>query len=176
MKKILINQIEEKVTDMFSNKGAVLVCGDKENYNGLAIGWGMMGTLWSKNVVSVFIKPTRYTFSFANNYDNFSIMWFNDDINKTVINAYGTKSGRDVNKEKIMNFHPQILDDCIVFNEARLIITCKKILQIDLKNGNIHDEKSYNRYYEKDDCVHWQYICEILGVYCNDEELKNENK
>ena len=46
MKKILINQIEEKVTDMFSNKGAVLVCGDKENYNGLAIGWGMIGSLF----------------------------------------------------------------------------------------------------------------------------------
>ena len=97
-KKISPYEIEGNAIKLFKIDCPIVVFGDINHHNGLTVAWGNLGCLWSKDVATVYVKPTRYSFKFANNCEYFSIMWFNElkeDVNK----VFGFMSGRDVNKE-----------------------------------------------------------------------------
>ena len=66
----------EFTTDIFAQfdkKWALLCAGTKEKHNTMTISWGGMGTLWSKPVVTVYVKPCRYTYGFMNENDYFTV-------------------------------------------------------------------------------------------------------
>ena len=50
--------------DQFADQWALLTAGQKEHFNMMTISWGGMGTLWNKPVVTVYVKPFRYTYEF----------------------------------------------------------------------------------------------------------------
>ena len=50
-----------------------------------------------KNVVSVFVKPVRHTFSFMERHNGFNVCWFLKEYRKD-LGILGSKSGRDGDK------------------------------------------------------------------------------
>lgn len=167
LEKLDLSEFMVNPFKFFKFDNAICCVGNMNLHNGLTIGWGQFGVLWSKNVSSVYIKPTRYSFNIANNSEYFSIITFKKDIHKDIMKSFGTLSGKDVNKDELNNLHPYILDNCICYEEAELIITCKKIAQIPITKDNILDSVSYKRYYEVDNLIHTEYIGEIIGIYQN---------
>lgn len=48
----------------FINQWAVLNAGHEGHFNSMVIGYGTMGTLWEKPIVTVYVAPSRYTYEF----------------------------------------------------------------------------------------------------------------
>ena len=162
--KILAHEIEGNSIKIFKMDHPIVVFGDINHHNGLTVAWGSIGCLWSKDIATVYVKPTRYSFEFANQCEYFTIMWFDDrkdEINK----VFGAKSGRDVNKEQLCNLTPFELDGGVAYKEASLIIVCKKIYQSPLDKNAILSEEVLNKPLYSDGLFHSEYFGEIVGVY-----------
>lgn len=154
----MINEIK---LDEMIKKGCLLTAGNINEYNTMTIGWGMIGTIWRKKTFIVYVKPCRYTYSYMENNDYFTVSFYNDEYASAM--AYlGTKSGRDCNKVFDVDFHPLEIDNSISFKEAYCTIVCKKYYYTDINKDNVPEE-SVDRYY-KDNCLHRVYYGEIISI------------
>ena len=129
---------ELKPTNLFSNKmtllttditipamPAIVTSGDKNSYNSMVIGWGSIGVGFAKPIFTVYVKPERYTYQFIDKSDIFTVSYI-DKKEYPKFTVYGTKSGKDINKEEASGSHIKFLDDGgITFEEAVEVFVCK---------------------------------------------------
>ena len=64
--KISIFDVNENAVKLFKIDNPIVVFGDINKHNGLTVAWGTLGCLWSKDIATVYVKPNRYSFEFAN--------------------------------------------------------------------------------------------------------------
>ncbi|MEG1718847.1 MAG: flavin reductase family protein [Clostridia bacterium] len=140
----------------------LLSSGESENFNLMTASWGGVGVLWGKNVAFIFVRPARYTYLFIEKNDTFSICFF-DKKYKNALNFCGSKSGRDFDKAKECNLSPVFIDNTVAYEEASIIITCKKMYASDINKENMLDSSIMDCYKNND--FHRMYIGEILKVY-----------
>lgn len=162
--KISIRDWKFNVFDKLDKEWALLSVGNLEENNMMTISWGSMGVLWNKKIVTVFVRPTRHTDQLMVDNEYFSLLFFNPN-DKKILSFCGSKSGRDVNKAKHLNLTPFILDNAICFEEAEMIITCKKIYTDSLKSENFLDKNDLKHYKEELKDYHNIYIGEIVSIY-----------
>ena len=126
---------------------AILSAGTKEHYNSMAIEWGSIGVSWKLPIFTVYVKDERYTYEFMQTTEIFTVSIINKKIFKKFA-VYGTKSGRDINKEEVAGTHIKFLDNGgITFDEAEEVFVCKM-----LGKAYIEDKDSYpglKAFYEK---------------------------
>ena len=67
------------IFSQFDKKWALLTSGTKDKFNSMTISWGGAGTLWSKPVVTAYVRTSRYTHDFMNMAKvigiNYLILW-----------------------------------------------------------------------------------------------------
>ena len=165
LEKINIFDVNENAAKLFKVDNPIAVFGDINSHNGLTVAWGTLGCLWSKDIATVYVKPNRYSFEFANNCEYFSIIWFNEQQRKEINRIYGSMSGRDVNKEVLAGLTPVELDNAVGYKEASLIIICKKIYQNPIVKESILSEEVVNKPLYQDGLFHNEYFGEIVSVY-----------
>jgi flavin reductase (DIM6/NTAB) family NADH-FMN oxidoreductase RutF len=107
------------------------VSGDKGNWNTMTASWGGLGVLWGKNTAFMFIRPGRYTFSFANAASLFTLSFF-DKSYRRALEIAGAKSGRDIDKAAAGALTPIVFtggdaSGAVSFKEAEEVIVCKKL-------------------------------------------------
>ena len=144
---------------------ALLTAGSKDDFNTMTISWGGFGTIWNKPVVTVYVKPIRYTYKFMEDNDFFTVSFYDDKYKKDLL-TLGTKSGRDSDKISLTSLNPLYLDNSVSFEEANVTLVCKKIYYQDLNLELIKENLSndiYNRFYG-DDPVHRMYIGEVVDI------------
>lgn len=145
---------------------ALLTVGEKEKFNTMTISWGGLGTIWNKPVVTVYVKPIRYTYEFMENNEYFTISFYDKEYRKD-LGILGSKSGRDMNKVSLTKLTPEFLDNATSFKEAKLTIVCKKIYFQDLDINNINTDSvpqsEVDRFY-KTEPVHRMYIGEVVDI------------
>lgn len=146
---------------IFNNDWALLTAGTKDKFNTMTISWGGLGTLWSKPVATVYVRPNRYTYEFIENNPLFSISFYPKDYKKALA-LLGAKSGRDCDKIKEANLTPQFLDDIVTFKEATTTIICKKLYYQDLDISRFPQE-AVEAFYGTDP-VHRLYIAEVIKI------------
>lgn len=156
--------IHDNMIDLINNKWMLITAGEIKKFNTMTASWGSIGVLWNKPIAICFIRPTRYTYEFANRSNIFTLSFFPEKYRK-ILNYCGSKSGRDVNKIEATGLEPLIThNQGITYEQARLCIECRKIYTDDLDPGNFLlpeiDAKNYPR---KD--YHRMYIGEILNCY-----------
>lgn len=140
---------------------ALLTIGNKEKFNTMTISWGGLGTLWHKSVITVYLRPNRYTYEFMETNEYFTISFYDEDYKQDLI-TLGTKWGRDIDKIALTKLTPEFLKEGTTFKNAKLTIVCKKIYYQDLNINNIPtDEK--NRFY-KNEPVHKMFIGEVIDI------------
>ena len=61
MKKILPSEIKENAVKLISDDWGLLTAGSENGWNTMTVSWGMIGELWGKDSVAVFVRPQRYT-------------------------------------------------------------------------------------------------------------------
>lgn len=150
-----------KPFECFDKDWALVTAGNMEDYNTMTISWGSMGTLWSKPIVTIYVKPIRYTYQFLEENDYFTISFFPDDYKKD-LGILGSQSGRDGDKVSLTQLTLKQLKEGVTFKEATRTIVCKKIYYQDLDIQNIPD-KAIEKYYEKEE-PHRMYIGEVIDI------------
>ncbi|GHV82341.1 flavin reductase [Spirochaetia bacterium] len=142
------------------------VTADKGSWNTMTASWGGLGVLWGKNVAFMFIRPTRYTFDFANGNPLFTLSFFDKSHHKALEIA-GAKSGRDIDKAAETGLTPIVfaggkIDGAVGFKEAQEIIICHKLYTHDFDPAGFLDSAIEGMYPGKD--YHRMYIGEVVGV------------
>ncbi len=163
MKIITVDQINKNPFTLLSKDWSILAAKNSDGeFNGMTVSWGGFGVLWNKNVVSVYIRPQRHTKQFVDDQGYFTLNFF-DESYRDALKFYGSKSGKDVNKEEACNLHVEDNAYNAHIKEASMVLVCKKLYQDKIKpemmlDANI-DEKNYP---QKD--YHDVYIAEVVQV------------
>ena len=72
----------------------MLISAEKDGkVNTMTASWGGVGVLWGKNVVTVYIRPQRYTKEFVDANDTFTLSFFDGNYMKE-LGYLGKVSGR----------------------------------------------------------------------------------
>lgn len=145
---------------------AVLTAGQKEKFNAMTISWGGLGTIWNKPVVTVYVKPIRYTYEFMESNEYFTISFYDKEYREDLA-ILGSKSGRDLDKVALTKLTPDFLKNTTSFKEAKLTIVCKKIYFQDLDINNIDinsiPRSEVDRFYRTEP-AHRMYIGEVVDI------------
>jgi len=153
-------QLKDNTFNLIGQDWMLITSGNMPDYNTMTASWGGLGVLWGKNVCFCFIRPSRYTYEYMERNDSFTLSFFEESYRRA-LSFCGSNSGRDVNKAAGAGITPmKCADDMVSFEEARLIIKCRKLYFHDLDPGHFLSpeiEKSYN---QKD--YHRLYIGEII--------------
>lgn len=154
-------KLDENILQIFNKDWALVTAGDEQNFNTMTIGWGGLGTLWSKPVATVYVKPCRYTHEFLERNEYFTISFF-DGKHKTALGVLGSKSGRDCDKVALSGLTPRFLAHGVTFCEACTTLVCKKIYRQDL-DPNAIPQDARDRYYQSE-APHTMYVGEVVDV------------
>ena len=152
---------EIKTFELFDKGWALLTAGPIDNHNSMTISWGETGTLWSKPVVTVYVKPCRFTHSFMENNDYFVVSFFRNEF-KRALGVMGSNSGRDMNKDEKSGLTPIDHNGVTIYQEAEVTIICKKIYHNDLILEHI-PEDAKERYYEIEK-PHTMFVGEVVKI------------
>ncbi len=138
-------------------------------FNAMTISWGSYGHVWDKMVFQVMVRPSRYTYEFMNRYDSFTLNAFAPKYRKA-LSVLGSNSGRNLDKIALAGLTPMASRKVAApsFEEARLVIECRKIFWQDLDSSNFLDSSIEEHYPSKD--YHRIYLGEIVNV--SQEEIK----
>lgn len=133
--------------------------------NTMTASWGSIGVLWSKNVMTVYIRPQRYTREFADASDYFTVTLF--DGHKKELGVLGSKSGRDGDKIAEVGFHVERVAGQPTFREGKTAIVCKKLYRGRLQPENFETTAIVDSCYPNKD-FHYVYVGEIVGIFENE--------
>ena len=161
-KQIRPGEIKDNAFSMISTVWMLITAGIPGNYNTMTASWGGFGHLWHKDVCFIFIRPQRYTYRFIENNSVFTLSFFNEQY-RDALKLCGTKSGKDIDKVAEAGLTPvKSPQGSIYFNEARLVIECRKIYFHDINPQFFLDQNIASNYTNRD--YHRMYTGEILTV------------
>jgi flavin reductase (DIM6/NTAB) family NADH-FMN oxidoreductase RutF len=166
LEPIKIQDLELNIFNQFDKRWFLLTCGDFETgkFNTMTISWGSLGTVWDRPFAQVFVRPTRFTFEFMNQYDSFTLSAFNKTY-KSSLDLLGSKSGREGDKIADSGLTPEksseVKSPC--FKEAELVIECRKMYWQDLDPSHFLFANIEHKYPRKD--YHRVYFGEVLAVF-----------
>ncbi len=153
----------EKNTFTQIGKDSMLVTAKKDDkVNTMTASWGGLGVMWNKNVAFVVIRPQRYTKEFVDSSDCFSLTFFDKEF-KDKLMYLGTVSGRDEDKISKCQLTTNYENNIPYFEEANLVLFCKKLFASDYKEENFIDNEIMSKNYPNKD-YHTLYIAEITKV------------
>jgi flavin reductase (DIM6/NTAB) family NADH-FMN oxidoreductase RutF len=132
-------------------------------YNFMTVGWGGLGVMWKKPLAMIVVRPTRHTFQFVEKSDTFTLSAFPEQ-HRRKLSWVGAYSGRDHDKVKESGLTPMAsrFSSAPGFQEAELIIECRKSYFHDLDPMHFLDPETDSNYPKKD--YHRMYFGEILAV------------
>lgn len=143
----------------------LVTAGNENGYNTMTASWGSLGTMWGKSVAVTVIRPQRYTKEFIDNNEYFTISFLKEG-NKDILSFCGSKSGRDFDKEKETGLKPIFADSTTTFEQAELVLVCRKVFAQDINPDNFLDKTIIDKWYPEKD-FHMAYVGEIVKAYQN---------
>jgi flavin reductase (DIM6/NTAB) family NADH-FMN oxidoreductase RutF len=163
LNKLNIKTINKNVFSI-GDDWMLITAGTPEKCNTMTASWGGLGVLWGKNVATIYVRAQRYTYEFVENSDYFTLCFFGKDYRKELAFC-GAKSGRDVDKIKECGFTVSAgMGNAPYFEEAELVLVCKKIYWQDIDPSHFLCRDIDSRYYPGKD-YHRIYIGEIVEAY-----------
>ena len=146
---------------VFDKEWALVTAGTSDNFNTMTISWGGLGTIWNKPVATVYVKPIRYTHSFLDSNEYFTVSFYDEKYRKD-LGVLGTLSGRDGDKVAKTALTPVTVGESISFKEAKMTLLCKKIYRQDLITDTMPQE-AIDKYYI-DEAPHTMFIGEVVDI------------
>ena len=146
-REIAIDELKLNPFTEIGTKWMLITAGDAKKHNTMTASWGAMGVMWGKNVVTVYIRPQRYTKQFVDSQDTFTLAFFGESYKKA-LNICGT---------------PYYVDGTTAFEEAEMILVCKKQYHQDMKPECFDVPENDSKWYPEKD-YHTLYMAEITKV------------
>ena len=173
-----MNSFEQKdynVFDLFQNQWALVTAGGPDDFNSCTLGWGSLGTIWTRSgdrgsIVTLYLHPSRDTTDFLLKNDQFTVSFFPERYRKA-LTIMGSVSGRDHDKPAESGLTPVAMGDSVTYEEAELTFLCRKIYQHMFSKEDLAGEiqdiyRNNTRSFPPDENgewqPHWMFIGEIL--------------
>jgi len=161
--EISVNKIKDNLFHLIGKQWMLITAGDKQNFNTMTASWGSFGYLWNVPVTHIFVRPQRYTFDFVENNDFYTLNFF-DKSHKNILTYCGSHSGKDFDKVKETGLIPiETSLGNMYFEQARLVMECKKIYFEDINPDHFIDRLINRNYPNKD--YHRMYIGKVINCY-----------
>ena len=160
--KIDPKALDQNVFSLIGDQWMLITAGKQDQCNTMTASWGGLGVLWGKPVATVYIRPQRYTLEFVEREDTFTLCFFGEQYRKALA-LCGSKSGRDVDKVKECGFTVATAEGAPYFEEADLVLVCKKSYWQDMDPTHFLDGEIDSKWYPEKD-YHRIFIGEILEV------------
>lgn len=165
-KEIAPKQLKGNPFEMIADEYMLIAAGNAEKFNMMTASWGFLGEMWGKECAVAMIRPQRYTLEFVEQHDFFTLSFYGE--NKAIHKICGSRSGRDTDKAKEAGLTPVFSDGTVYFEEARLVLVCKKLYHQDLKPECFTDFEPEVKWYPQKD-YHRMFIGEIVKVLVKGE-------
>ena len=170
MKEIAVQELKLNPMTLIGQEWMLSTAGNEENgYNTMTAAWGHLGSIWhmpgQKDPMATavaYARPQRYTKEFVDREDLFTLTFF-DESWKKQLGYLGTVSGRDEDKIKKAGLTPVFEDGTVWFEEAKLVLVCRKLYQQELRPEGFTDQEVLEKNYPRRD-MHTMYIGEIQKV------------
>lgn len=159
---ISIRDLSLNAVKIISDDWALLTAGKADAWNTMTISWGGLGELWGRDAAFVFVRPQRHTYAFMESADTFSLSFFGGGYKKE-LSFCGSRSGRDTDKAAQTGLIPLFADNTVFFEQAQLVLVCRKIAAQDLDPAGFLDKTIEENYANGD--YHRLYVGEILKTY-----------
>jgi flavin reductase (DIM6/NTAB) family NADH-FMN oxidoreductase RutF len=156
-----MNNLQFDPFEKFNSDWALLAAGPAANCNAMTISWGSMGTVWGKPVITVYVRPDRYTWQFLKDYDTFTVSFY-PEAQRPALMKMGTLSGRDGDKAAESGLTPKDLGGCVTFAEANQTFVCKKIYMNQLNRDAVPEDA--RQIYQNGIEPHWLIMGEVTEV------------
>ena len=154
--------LDLNVFSAIGEKWMLITAGTGEKCNTMTASWGGLGVIWGAPAATCYIRPQRYTKEFVDREEYFTLSFFPEEYRKQ-LSLCGSKSGREVDKVKECGFTVKTAAcGAPYFEEAELVLVCRKRFAQDMNPDNIPEEIKEKWYPEKD--YHTLYIGHIVEV------------
>lgn len=150
----------------FHSDWALLTAGDPKDYNTMTISWGGLGTLWSRSVATVYVRPCRYTYEYMEKNQYFTLSFYTDAY-KPDLKLLGTRSGRDGDKVAMTSLTPVPAGESTTFAQAKMTLLCRKLYAQELDAAAIPAEIAETQY--GNEAPHKMYIGEVVSILGREE-------
>jgi len=160
-------EIKDNPFQMIGKQWMLITAGDEEKCNTMTASWGGLGIMWSKPTATAYIRQSRYTKEFVDNSDYFTLTVF-DESYRDKLMYLGRTSGRDEDKIAKAGLTPYYVDGTVGFEEARMILVCKKVFEQYMGPENFICKENIEKHYP-DNCFHSMYLGEITKVLVKED-------
>lgn len=154
-------EFNTEIFGLFKKRWGLVTVGDEKKFNTMTVSWGGLGTIWGRPVATVYVRTSRYTHEFMDNYEYFTVSFYSDD-KKKILGVLGSKSGRDIDKMHDSGLTPVKAGESMTFKEAQTTIVCKKLFKQRVELSNIPQD-IVEQYYSTD-APHDMYIGEVVAI------------
>ena len=163
MRRFVETEPQALTDNVFSQIGKewmLITAGEEQKFNTMTASWGGLGVLWNKPVSFIFVRPGRYTYEFLEKSDTYSLC-FLEEGQRPALQLCGTKSGREIDKVKETGLTPVFSESAPYFEQARLVLQCRKLYIQDLDPAGFLDSR-LSEFYDND--YHRLYVGVIEKV------------
>ena len=155
-------ELSAKFFDQFEKNWALLSAGPKDDHNTMTISWGSTGSLWDKPIVTVYVKPNRFTHKFMTENEYFTVSFYPEDKHDALLKM-GTTTGRHHNdKDAAAGLTVKDLGKAVTYEEAEFTFLCRKVFWGDMITTHMPAE-IVEKYYTPEE-PHTLYIGEVVEV------------
>lgn len=162
--KIDIKELKDNPVSLFADNWFVVSAGDSTKFNEMTISWGNLGNVWGEPAAIIYIRNTRYTYTFLESGKYFVLNSFDEEY-RDKVQFIGSHSGRDIDKVKETGLTPKFTElGNPYFDEARLVIECEKIYYDDIVRSQLFEE-GQKMYSDDTTETHRMYIGRIVNVW-----------
>ena len=161
LERIDVKTLDQNVCSLIGDQWMLITAGTPERCNTMTASWGGLGVLWGTNVATCYIRPQRYTREFVEREAYFTLAFFGEEHRKALA-LCGARSGRDIDKVKETGLTPLFDQPAPYFEQARLVLICRKLYTHDLDPAAFLDPAIAGSY--KDGDYHRMFVGEIVKV------------
>ena len=133
----------------------------ERGYNTMTASWGHLGCIWGGYTSVCYIRPQRYTKSFVDREDLYTLCFFPGY--KKELGYLGSHSGRDEDKVAKTGLTPVFGDGFTYFEEADLVLVCRKLYRAPVLEEGFLDRDLMDKCYPDRD-FHDLYVGYIEKV------------
>jgi flavin reductase (DIM6/NTAB) family NADH-FMN oxidoreductase RutF len=154
----------DRLCEAMEGPGAFLVAENKSGrVNVMTIGWVQAGVIWGQPVLTVLVRPSRYTHSVLENAARFSVCVPRRGEMKKELAFCGTKSGRDFDKIRAcaLQLKEGVAKDLKYIDGCGLVYQCEILGKTDLKRETL-SAAALTAFYPGTDAPHTLYFGKVL--------------
>lgn len=148
--------------------GIFLTTGTLTEANSMYLNWGSIGYRWRRYVVTICVKPSRYTHELLEKRNEFTISVPLRDDYRAMLQYCGTHSGRHEDKISAAGLTlcaPKQGSTPVLGGTGWLHLECRTLQSLVFPKESL-DPEIFSFFYDRDrDDVHTFYVAEITSAY-----------